>query len=81
MKLYKLSVIVGNNTVERGVWASHMTVEDNVIIFRGEEATPIALFPVNLTFITSIETSEQVEERRKSNEGRLKNLTNEIGPR
>jgi|688.fasta_scaffold902191_3 hypothetical protein len=74
-KLYKLSVIVGNNTVERGVWADRMTIVDNTcLVFIDSKEQTVAVFPANLTFITSIETAEEVEERRKAMEEKAKNL-------
>jgi len=81
MNLYKLSVILDSTTIERGVWADDMIISNDCYIFRDSKTDIIASFPVQRTFITSIETAEQVEERRKSNEDRFKKLTNEVGPR
>jgi hypothetical protein len=71
MKLYKLSVILGDSTVERGVWANTMVVSENTIQFKDSEYEIVAMFPANRTFITSIETQEQVEERKRAREESL----------
>jgi hypothetical protein len=80
-KLYKLSVIVGNNTVERGVWADRMSIKDGAIVFENIEGETVALFPVQYTFITSIETAEEVEERKKAREESLASLLGDKYPR
>ena len=71
MNLYKLSVILNSSTIERGVWADDMIISNDCYLFRDTKTDLIASFPVQRTFITSIETAEQVEERKKSNEQRI----------
>ena len=71
MNLYKLSVILDKITIERGVWADDMIISNDCYLFRDTKTDLIASFPVQRTFITSIETAEQVEERKKSNEQRI----------
>jgi hypothetical protein len=80
-KLYKLSIIVGNNTVERGVWADRMSIKEGAIVFKNLEEEVVALFPVQYTFITSIETAEEVEERRKAKEENLAALVSDRYPK
>jgi hypothetical protein len=67
MKLYRLSVIVGDTTIERGVWADQLTVSDNIYFFHNNSDQVddlVSTFPVNLTFITSIETKEEYDARK-----------------
>lgn len=80
-KLYKLSIIVGNNTVERGVWADRVSIKDGAIVFENIEGETVALFPVQYTFITSIETAEEVEERRKAKEESFNAFVSDRYPR
>ena len=64
MKLYRLSVIVGNTTIERGVWADDMIVQDGVYYFRDEMTELLQAYPTQFTFITNIETKEEYDDRK-----------------
>jgi hypothetical protein len=64
MKLYRLSVIVGNTTVERGVWADNLDMKEGLYIFYNDKAEAIQAYPAQLTFITSIETKEEYDVRK-----------------
>lgn len=69
MKLYRLSVIVGNTTIERGVWAEDMIIVDECYYFRNyikqhNEYELVQSYPAQLTFITSIETKEEYDARK-----------------
>ena len=74
MNLYKLSVILQDSTIERGVWADDMIITDGCYMFRNmgdNQYDTVAYYPVDRTFIYSIETEEQVEERKKAKEESL----------
>ena len=64
MKLYRLSVIVGNTTIERGVWADNLDMREGLYLFYNEEMEVIQSYPAQLTFITSIETKEDYDARK-----------------
>lgn len=73
MKLYKISIIVGNTTIERGVWADDLIVEDGVYYFRNLHSTEsgmvvtgelVQAYPTQFTFITNIETKEEYDARK-----------------
>ena len=64
MKLYRLSVIVGNTTVERGVWADNLDMKEGLYIFYNDKGEAIQSYPAQLTFITSIETKEDYDTRK-----------------
>jgi hypothetical protein len=64
MKLYRLSVITGNTTIERGVWADDMIVKDGCYFFRDQMMELIQSYPTRYTFITSIETKEDYDARK-----------------
>jgi hypothetical protein len=84
MNLYKLSVILQDSTIERGVWADDMIISEGCYTFRNmgdNQYDLVASYPVERTFIYSIETKDQVEERKSTQQGREKALTNFIGPK
>jgi hypothetical protein len=81
MKLYKLSVILGDSTIDRGVWADNLSIQESTFIFRDEEQNVVSVFPVNRTFITSIETQEQVEERKRAREESLASIVSDRYPK
>ena len=64
MKLYRLSVITGNTTIERGVWADSLDMREGLYLFYNEETEVIQSYPAQLTFITSIETKEDYDARK-----------------
>lgn len=64
MKLYRLSVIVGNTTIERGVWADDMVIKDGCYFFRDEYSELLQSYPTQFTFITNIETKEEYDARK-----------------
>jgi hypothetical protein len=64
MKLYRLSVIVGNTTIERGVWADNLDMKEGLYIFYNDKREAIQSYPAQLTFITSIETKEDYDTRK-----------------
>ena len=64
MKLYRLSVITGNTTIERGVWADDMIIKDGCYFFRDEYNELLQSYPTRYTFITSIETKEDYDARK-----------------
>jgi hypothetical protein len=64
MKLYRLSVIVGNTTIERGVWADDMIIKDGCYFFRDEIMELVQAYPTRYTFITNIETKEEYDARK-----------------
>lgn len=72
--LYRLSVIVGDRTVDRAVWAFDMIVSNNAYLFRDEHTDLIAAYPVRITYITNIETKEQYEKRKAGEQKFLQNL-------
>ena len=68
MNLYKLSVILQDSTIERGVWADDMIISERCYMFRNmgdNQYDIVASYPVDRTFIYSIETEAQVEETVK----------------
>lgn len=73
-KLYRVSVILGNTTIERAIWADDMIITDGCYFFRNQGEGPlgmrtndlVAAYPTNSTFITNIETQEQYERRKSS---------------
>ncbi len=84
MNLYKLSVILNNSTIERGVWADDMIITDGCYTFRNmgdNQYDLVSSYPVDRTFIYSIETEAQVEERKSNQKEKEKSLTHHIGPR
>ena len=64
MKLYRLSVIVGNTTIERGVWANKLDIKEGLYLFFNDDMEVIQSYPAQLTFITSIETKEEYDARK-----------------
>ena len=64
MKLYRLSVITGNTTIERGVWANDMIIKEGCYFFRDEYNELLQSYPTRFTFITSIETKEDYDARK-----------------
>ena len=64
MKLYRLSIIVGDTTVERGVWADNLDMKEGLYIFYNDKGEAIQSYPAQLTFITSIETKEDYDARK-----------------
>ena len=64
MKLYRLSVITGNTTIERGVWAYDMIISNGCYFFRNEQTELVQAYPVQFTFITSIETKDEYDTRK-----------------
>ena len=64
MKLYRLSVITGNTTIERGVWADDMIISDGCYFFRDQMMELLQSYPTRYTFITSIETKEDYDARK-----------------
>ena len=64
MKLYRLSVIVGDTTVERGVWANDMIIKEGCYFFRDEYNELLQSYPTRYTFITNIETKEEYDARK-----------------
>jgi len=64
MKLYRLSVIVGNTTIERGVWAESLDMKEGLYLFYNNEYELIQAYPAQLTFITNIETKEEYDARK-----------------
>jgi len=64
MKLYRLSVITGNTTVERGVWANDMIIKEGCYFFRDEYNELLQSYPTRYTFITSIETKGEYDARK-----------------
>jgi hypothetical protein len=64
MKLFRLSVIVGNTTIERGVWADNLDMKEGLYIFYNDKGEAIQSYPAQLTFITSIETKEEYDARK-----------------
>ena len=64
MKLYRLSVITGNTTVERGVWANDMIIKEGCYFFRDQMMELLQSYPTRYTFITSIETKEDYDARK-----------------
>jgi hypothetical protein len=64
MKLFRLSVIVGNTTIERGVWADNLDMKEGLYIFYNDKGEAIQSYPAQLTFITSIETKEDYDARK-----------------
>jgi hypothetical protein len=64
MKLYRLSVIVGNTTIERGVWADNLDMKEGLYLFYNDKGEAIQSYPAQLTFITSIETKEDYDARK-----------------
>ena len=84
MNLYKLSVILQDSTIERGVWADDMIISERCYMFRNmgdNQYDTVAYYPVDRTFIYSIETEAQVEERKSNQKEKERSLTNHIGPR
>ena len=64
MKLYRLSVITGNTTIERGVWADDMIIKDGCYFFRDEYNELLQSYPTQFTFITNIETKDEYDARK-----------------
>ena len=64
MKLFRLSIIVGDTTIERGVWADDMIIKEGCYFFRDEYNELLQSYPSRYTFITSIETKEDYDARK-----------------
>ncbi len=64
MKLYRLSVIVGNTTIERGVWAESLDIKEGLYLFYNDGYELIQSYPTQYTFITNIETKEDYDARK-----------------
>jgi hypothetical protein len=64
MKLFRLSIIVGDTTVERGVWADNIRIADGCYFFRDEYNELLQSYPTQYTFITNIETKEEYDARK-----------------
>jgi hypothetical protein len=64
MKLFRLSVIVGDTTIERGVWADDMIVADGCYFFNDEDSELLQSYPTQYTFITNIESKEEYDARK-----------------
>jgi hypothetical protein len=64
MKLYRLSVIVGNTTIDRGVWAESLDMKEGLYLFYNNEYELIQSYPTQFTFITNIETKEEYDARK-----------------
>ena len=64
MKLYRLSVITGNTTIERGVWANDMIIKEGCYFFRDEYNELLQSYPTQYTFITNIETKSEYDARK-----------------
>ena len=64
MKLYRLSVITGNTTIERGVWAHNLDMKEGLYLFYNDKTEVIQSYPAQLTFITSIETKDEYDARK-----------------
>ena len=66
MKLYRITVITPSLNRERGVWADYTRVSDGQLQFLDSDREVIAVYPVNYTLITSIETKEDYDKRKSS---------------
>ena len=64
MKLYRLSVITGNTTIERGVWADNIIIKDGCYFFRDEYNEVLQSYPTQFTLITKIETKDEYDARK-----------------
>jgi len=64
MKLYRLSVITGNTTIERGVWADSVRIADGCYFFRDEYNELLQSYPIQYTFITNIESKDEYDARK-----------------
>jgi hypothetical protein len=64
MKLYRVTIITPSINIERGVWANYMRISDGQVAFLDENRDAIALYPVNYTMVTSIETKEEYDKRK-----------------
>ena len=61
MKLYRITVITPSINIERGVWADYLRTADGQLVFLDQDRETIAVYPVNYTMITSIETKEDYD--------------------
>ena len=69
MRLYRITIITPSVNIERGVWADYLKVQDGQMIFveeTEEGSKNVGIYPVNYTFITSIETKEEYDRRKSS---------------
>jgi len=66
MKLYRITVITPSINIERGVWADYLRTADGQLVFLDQDRETIAVYPVNYTMITSIETKEDYDKRKSS---------------
>lgn len=66
MKLYRITVITPSLNIERGVWANYTRVSDGQLQFLDADREIIAVYPVNYTLITSVETKEEYDKRKSS---------------
>jgi hypothetical protein len=64
MKLYRVTIITPSINIERGVWANYMRISDGQVAFLDENRDAIALYPVECTMVTSIETKEEYDKRK-----------------
>jgi hypothetical protein len=64
MKLFRLSIIVGDTTIERGVWADDMIIKEGCYFFRDEYNELLQAYPTQYTFITNIETKSEYDARK-----------------
>jgi len=64
MKLFRLSIIVGDTTIERGVWANDMIISDGCYFFHDEYSELLQAYPAQYTFITNIESKSEYDARK-----------------
>ena len=64
MKLFRLSIIVGDTTIERGVWADDMIIKEGCYFFRDEYNELLQSYPAQYTFITNIESKSEYDARK-----------------
>ena len=66
MKLYRIIIITPTANINRGVWATYLRMTENTITFLDENRDEVAVYPINSTIITSIQTKEEYEANKRN---------------
>lgn len=70
MNLYRIEIIIGQDTIQRGVWADGVEkMGDHFYFFNVDEygsKTDVGFYPADLTMIHSIQTKEAYEKSKEA---------------
>ena len=68
MKLYRLIIATPTMNINRGVWAEYTRMEEKTICFLDGQREVIAMYPIDITLVTSIETKEEYEAKKEKSD-------------